>query len=489
MDIISTEEQYEAALTEEMGLCSDSSYRFVLVAFPWGEGELEGFDGPDPWQTEILKSVDDGLITLNEAIQIAVASGHGIGKSAIVSWLILWSLATFEDTKGVVTANTETQLRTKTWAELGKWFRLMICRHWFKMTATAIFSAQPGRDRTWRVDMVPWSENNTEAFAGLHNQGKRVIVVFDEASSIPDVIWETTEGALTDRDTQILWLVFGNPTRNTGRFKECFARFRHRWTTRQIDSRTVAITNKTQLQQWVDDYGEDSDFVRVRVRGVFPRAGSNQFISAEIIDDAVARYDIMEASELSPMIFGVDVARYGDDQSVILCRQGRKIIWIKAWRGKDNHELAMDLWGLMDTFNPDGVFVDAGGGAGVIDILKAQNRTVTEVHFGSKPIKALQYVNKRAEMWGEMREWLKVGGIPDDQELKDDLAAPEYGFARETLIQLEKKEDMKKRGLASPDKGDALALTFAFPILKKVTRQALRTGGRRNTYNPLDFRP
>ncbi|MGI4798435.1 MAG: hypothetical protein ACRYF2_04065 [Janthinobacterium lividum] len=184
-------------------------------------------------------------------------------------------------------------------------------------------SADPERVRTWRIDAVAWSERNVEAFAGLHNQGKRILVVFDEASAIPDVIFETTEGALTDRDTQIVWAAFGNPTRNSGRFTECFGRFKHRWNTRQVDSRTVAITNKQQIAEWIADHGEDSDFVRVRVRGVFPRAGSLQFIGTEMAEAAAASTREPEALLTDALVIGVDVARFGDDQSVIFFRKGR----------------------------------------------------------------------------------------------------------------------------------------------------------------------
>src|SRR5215831_481107 len=195
---------------------------FVMGAFPWGveNTSLENEQGPEEWQRDILNKIKFGLLDVNRAIQLAVASGHGIGKSALVAWIILWSLTTCADTKGVVTANTENQLKTKTWAELGKWHHLFIGKAYFKLTATAIY--QPDRERTWRIDMVPWSERNTEAFAGLHNKGKRILLVFDEGSAIPDKIYEVAEGALTDANTQILWCVFGNPTRNTGRFKELF---------------------------------------------------------------------------------------------------------------------------------------------------------------------------------------------------------------------------------------------------------------------------
>lgn len=456
---------------------------FVLFAFPWGEpgSVLADDDGPEDWQAELLASVGLGLMDVGEAIQEATASGHGVGKSALVSWLILWAMSTHEDTRGVATANTEVQLRTKTWPELAKWYRLLICRHWFTMTATALYSVDPSHEKTWRIDAVPWSENNTEAFAGLHNAGKRIIVVFDEASAIPDIIWETTEGALTDADTEILWFVFGNPTRNTGRFRECFGRFRHRWMVRQVDSRTVRITNKDQIAQWVADYGEDSDFVRVRVKGVFPRAGSQQFIDLERVEEAQKR----EAAHIpsDALVLGVDVARFGDDQTVICPRRGRDARtreWITL-RGADTMQVAGRVAELAGQIKPDAIFVDEGGlGAGVVDRLKQLNvHGVIGVNFGSAPdtvnpvADGVRVKNKRAEMWARMREWLRNGAIPEDYELASDLTGVEYGYDADNAIQLERKEAMKKRGLASPDKGDALALTFAYPVQKdraKTTR-------------------
>src|SRR5690348_3144944 len=181
---------------------------FTLGAYPWGEPNttLENFDGPDTWTKALFERIRVGLLTPNQAIQEATASGHGIGKSATVAWIILWAFCTFPDTRGTITANTETQLKTKTWAELGKWYNLcFFTREHFTLTATALFSKDPDRERTWRIDMVPWSVKNPAAFAGLHNQGKRLLLIFDEASEIDDLIWETAEGALTDIDTQILW--------------------------------------------------------------------------------------------------------------------------------------------------------------------------------------------------------------------------------------------------------------------------------------------
>jgi hypothetical protein len=462
----------ELELVEEVGACSTDPYRFVLFAFPWGDGELEG-KHPEDWQISILNDIRDGL-SIDKAIQEAVASGHGIGKSALVSWIILWAVSTHEDTKGVVTANTETQLKTKTWAELAKWHRLCICKHWFELTATALYSKDPAHEKTWRIDMIPWSERNTEAFAGLHNQGKRIIIVMDEASAIPDIIWEVSEGALTDENTQIIWCAFGNPTRNTGRFRECFGRFKHRWKNKQIDSRTVSLTNKEQIAQWVADYGEDSDFVRVRVRGVFPRAGSMQFIPGDLAEEAAQR--TLKAQDFDPLVMGVDVARFGDDQSVIWFRRGRdaKSIPPIKLRNVDTMTLAAKVAEARKYYHCEAVFVDGTGvGGGVIDRLNQLNVPVVEVQFGGKPDRSMPgqediaYANKRAEMWGYMRQWLKGGAIPNDVELLADLTGLEYGYTMKDgrdAILLEKKADMKKRGLSSPDLADALALTFAYHV-------------------------
>jgi hypothetical protein len=461
----------EMELINEVARCRHDPLRFVILAFPWGQGELAEHTGPDTWQKDILNEVRDGM-SLNEALRVAVASGHGIGKSALVSWLILWAISTSVDTRGVVTANTEQQLKGKTWAELAKWFRLCICQHWFELTATALFSSDPAHEKTWRIDVVAWSERNTEAFAGLHNQGRRIVLIMDEASAIPDSIWEVSEGALTDRETEILWFAFGNPTRTIGRFREAFGRFKHRWITRQIDSRTVAITNKAQLQQWIDDYGEDSDFSRVRVRGVFPRAGSLQFIGGDIVDKAMRTEPT--ATLYDPLVLSCDVARFGDDASVIAFRRGRDAQSMPAlsFRGMDTMALSSRVAALIDEHSPDAVFIDETGvGGGVVDRLRQLGHDVIGVNFGasadSDP-EGERYANKRAECYGRMRQWLKSGGsIEANADLRQDLEGVEYGYTLQGQILLEKKELMKKRGLASPDRADALALSFSHPVAKK----------------------
>jgi len=451
-------------LREDIAEFTHDPLGFVYYAFLWGEGPLEKFDGPDEWQREILAEMGEKLSAGGDhgaIIQEAVSSGHGVGKSALVAWIIIWSMSTMVDTKGVVTANTETQLKTKTWAEVAKWHRLSVTEDWFTLTATAMFSKDAKYEKTWRFDMIPWSEKNTEAFAGLHNKGKRVILIFDEASSIPDTIWEVSEGALTDSGTEIIWIAFGNPTKNTGRFKECFGVYRHRWMNRKVDSRDAQMTNKTKLNEWVEDYGEDSDFVRVRVRGEFPRAGNSQFISNEIVDNAMERE--VEVPFGAPKLFGVDVARFGDDRTVIARVHGRKLEELHSFTGLDTMEVASKVAEMINIYSPDAVFVDEiGVGAGVVDRLKQLGFMVIGVTSSNKADDERQYFNKRSEMWGRMKEWVKGADLPNDQELFDDLIGPEYGYDAKMRIQIEKKSDMKKRGLSSPDKADAIALCHAY---------------------------
>lgn len=442
---------------------------FAKVAYPWGEHDLADSAGPRKWQADLLAAIGAHLqnrVTRHTPFRAAVASGHGIGKSALVGMVVDWAMSTCDDCKCVITANTGTQLATKTQPEVAKWFARSINHHWFDVKATSITSRMPGHERLWRTDFIPWSEHNTEAFAGLHNKTRRIIVIQDEASAIADAIWEVIEGALTDEDTEIIWLVFGNPTQNTGRFRECFGRMKHRWLTFQIDSRHVEGTNKAQFEQWVADYGEDSDFVRVRVRGEFPRAGSSQFIASDVV--AAARHYQAEGIDGLPKILSVDVARFGDDQTVIGWRQGRKFAILEKLRGKDTVFVAERTIYWQDKERPDATVVDGDGiGAGVVDHIRFRgfDKRLFEFHGGERPNDPAAYYNRRAEVWGLMRDALTAGmQIPDDPELEADLTGPEYGFSAKSQIQLEKKDDMKKRGLASPDCGDCLAMTFGVKV-------------------------
>ncbi len=464
-----SQKKVELELIRHIGATSDDPLAFVLFSFPWGEGELADFEGPDEWQKEILIQIRDKIITTTDALRIAIASGNGSGKSALAAWLILWALSTFEDTRGVVTANTETQLRTKTWAELAKWHRLFIAKHWFELTATAIYSKDPGHEKTWRIDQVAWTENRSEAFAGLHNKGKRILVVFDEGSAIVDKIWEVTEGALTDEDTQILWVVLGNPTRNDGKFHSCFSGQRHRWITRQIDTRNCKLTNKEQIKRWIEDYGEDSDFVKVHVRGEFPNVSDRQFIPNSYVEQARGRAVNPMNYSWAAKILAVEPSWEGGDEFVIGLRQGLLFkILAKFAKNDDDFVMAGFIARFEDDEKADAVFVDMGYGTGIISAGKQLKRRWTLIPFGGAS-NSPGYLNKRAEMWGLMKEWLKNGGsIPDDPVMAAELTGPEYEIKATGVyagkIVLESKADMKSRGLSSPNRADCLALTFAHPV-------------------------
>ena len=450
----------EQELIEEMAACWDDPLRYVMMAFPWKEkgGPLEDQDGPDDWQVDQLNAIRDHVRSGKEiSLRDATSSGHGIGKSAESAWIILWFMSTRPHCAGVVTANTQTQLRSKTWRELAVWHKRSINSHWFEWTATRFHAVSD--PRTWGIDAIPWSEHNSEAFAGLHAQD--VLVIYDEASAVADIIWDVTEGAMTTPGA--FWFAFGNPTRNSGKFRECFGKHRRRWNTRRVDARTCKMTNKAELNAWVNDYGEDSDFVRVRVRGEHPMAATNQLIGRDVAEAASAREHDVHIG--TPKILSVDVARFGDNQSVASLRQGVKLWPQIKWRGLDTMQLAARVVELIMKHRPAAVFIDETGlGAGVVDRLRQLGFSVVGFNGGEKADQSDIYYNKRAEVWVRMRDWLKTADIPDDPELLDDITGPEYFFDHKHRMQLEKKEDMEKRGLSSPDCGDSLAMSFCYQV-------------------------
>lgn len=406
---------------------------------------------PDAWQVESLEAVRDNK-------RHAVASGHGIGKTAFVAWVIHWFIATRPHPQIVVTANTKNQLDSKTWRELAKWNQRALNGDWFEVKATRMeLRSSP---ETWFASAIPWTEHNSESFAGTHEE--HVLVVFDEASAIADIIWDVSEGAMTTAGAR--WVALGNPTKNTGRFRECWGRFRHRWHTTQVDSRKAKMADQDQIKEWVADYGEDSDFVRVRVKGEFPKSSSAQLVSSELVD-AATKYKAVGFEKL-PLVLGVDVARFGDDQTVICARRGRKVYPLMKFRELDTMQVAGQVAKCIKELKPALTNIDIGAmGAGVLDRLREQGFDVRGINFGGSPTDKVKYANKRAEMWGETAAWLKEGGeIPDDQELRQDLIGPEYSYTSAQQLLLEKKESMKRRGLPSPDCADALALTFAAPV-------------------------
>jgi hypothetical protein len=463
---------------------------FVLFAFPWGQPNtpLAKFSGPRKWQREILRDitkhikVNEGKVNM-DTLREAVSSGRGIGKSALVSWLILWMLSTRIGSTVIVSANSEAQLRSVTWGELTKWQAMIINSHWWEISATKIVPAQwltelVERDlkkgtRYWAAEGKLWSEENPDAYAGVHNHDG-MMLIFDEASGIADAIWAVGAGFFTENILDRYWFAFSNPRRNSGYFFETFNSKRDFWQTRQIDARTVEGTDKQVYEQIIAEYGEDSIQARVEVYGDFPSAGEDQFISPMIVEDAFKRPKYKD--ETAPIVIGVDPARGGLDSTVIVVRRGRDIVAIKRYKGEDTMSIVGRVIDAIDEYKPTLTVIDEGGlGYGILDRLTEQRYKVRGVNFGWKAKNPVMWGNKRAEMWGAMREWLKTASIPQDKMLKDDLIGPMKKPNSSGTIFLEGKKEMKARGLASPDAADALAVTFAYPVAHREYVERPRT--------------
>lgn len=445
----------QADLVEEIGGFFADPLGFVMFAYPWGvKGtELENESGPDEWQRELLTRIGRKVLEEPEGtIKEAVASGHGVGKSALLCWIIQWVMSTRPNCRITTTANTETQLNTKTWAELSKWHKLLINRSWFEWTATSFKHVY--HPETWFASAIPWSENRAEAFAGQH--ARYSVMIFDEASAIPDIIWDNAEGATTTPGS--MWFVFGNMTRAVGRFVQCFEKFRHRWSVTHVDSRTAKKANQKQIAEWIQDYGEDSDWVRIRVRGVKPRSGTKQFISHETVFRC-HQYRAVDY-ERFPKIMAVDVARSGECESVMTSRQGRKVFPQTKWRERDSMKLAGYIAEGLKFYRPQICFIEGNGlGGPIIDRLRqlGWGDVVIEVNPGER-LQGGDCYNNRSLWWNSMKTAMDDGiEIPEDPELDEQLTMVEYDFDPKTLqLKIQSKEDMA----FSPDRADSLMLTF-----------------------------
>lgn len=486
----------EQQLVAKMLSMVDDPLAFVLYAFPWRKpnSPLADMDGPREWQRDALMAMREHIIAnrnraradlFPELMRMAISSGRGIGKSAFLAWIALWMFSCIPSSTIIVSANTEQQLKGTTFPEIRKWATMSIHSNWFNHNAMSLRPAAwlvdalkqttDLDDAYWYIEARLWSEENPDAFAGVHSQ-RGMCVLFDEASGIPSVIWPVTHGFFTDRTIHRFWVAISNPRNPSGAFFECFHGNRDAWWTRHIDARSVIENDQSLYEAIIKENGPDSDQARVEVYGEFPRQGDKQFISRGEVEDAVAREATPDPG--APVLMGVDPARFGDDEAVIAFRVGRDaggIPWQKFKRTALT-ELAHYCAAAIDRYKPDGVFIEGDGvGGGLIDILKAQGYRVFEVTAGGSAQDKEQYINHRTELWGRMRDWIPTATLPRDAELCDDLAAPMYDYSLKGQLKLESKDKMKKRGYASPNNADALAMTFS----RAVARRDLGPRGRK----------
>lgn len=465
----------------------DNPLLYVMYAFPWGKKgtPLERFKGPRLWQREELQNIaahikeNKARIARGEdplVYKFAMASGRGPGKSAFVSWISLWFMSCIMGGTGIVSANTDTQLTDKTYGEMNNWLAMAINGYWFEATQKSIKPAAWYKEilekemqigcAYYYCNGVLWNEDNPESFAGAHSQ-IGMLVMFDESSGIPQPIWTVSTGFFTEKTIYRFWFAFSNPRAGVGPFYDLFNTGTD-WKTRQLNSLDVEEIDKTELENIIKKFGEDSDEARVEVFGQFPHQGTRQFIARAAVDAATCRQlDNIDRNE--PLLMGVDPARFGDDCTVIRFRCGRdaRVLPPVELKGLDNMQVVARITQLIYSHNPDGIFIDSGAGAGIIDRLKELGYKVFEVGFGTVSGEP-QYFDHRTELWAKLREWLNGGMIDDHKKLKTDLCSPEKELiGRESKEKLESKEKMKKRGLKSPDHADALALTFHAKVAKK----------------------
>lgn len=478
--------EYDNLLASDIGKYYADPLGFVMYAYDWTNDAniqvaklLPPYSmmynseyGPDLWACELLDRIGrqvrehgfDGTLPV-AAIREAVVSGHGIGKGALTAWLTDWIMSTRPYCHGTVTATTSDQLSSKTWAEIIKWTKRCITGHWFDHTSGKGHMSmwRRGYKESWYVNAQTCDEENSEAFAGQHAVNSTSFYIFDEASGVPDKIKEVAEGGLTDGEPMMFAL--GNGTQATGWFKDCFGKQRHRWNTTCVDSRNVQITNKQHLQELIDDYGIDSDIVKIRVRGMFPSISAKQFISAADADAGYQRHLLKTQYNFAPKILTLDNAAEGDDDLVIGMRQGLRydILW-KQGKNDNDIEVANRLARFEDEEHANAVFIDYGYGTGVASAGKTWGRNWRTVNSASESPDP-SCLNMRAYMAKQVRQWLKDGGSYNSERLHDELTCFETVPRMDQKLQIEAKKDIKRTVGYSPGHYDSLALSLAYPII------------------------
>lgn len=417
---------------------------------------------PEEWQLKIWTDVI-------ENDRVAIRSGHGVGKTALLAWIIIWWHLTRFPAKTACTAPSAHQLNDNLWGEIAIWHRKLKARMRDLLTVTAEkveFAEAPKESvavaRTARKE-------NPDAFQGFHSEN--MLFIGDEASGIDDVIFEVGEGAMSTRGAKTL--LTGNPTRTSGFFFEAFHKDRARWKTRKVACEDSSLVDPAYAESIAKKYGGDSNVFRVRVLGEFPKSEDDVVIPLDWIESAVTR-DVV--STRARTIWGLDVARFGDDRTALAKRRGNTLLApVKSWHGKDTMQVAgliMQEWKETEPGDrPDQIAVDVIGiGAGVVDALNAMNLPVMGVNVAESPAARDRFARQRDELWWTVREWFEGRDvkIPDDEDLIAELTSPKYKPLPTGKLQVEPKDQMKSRTKGvSPDLADAFCLTFAASDLQR----------------------
>lgn len=415
---------------------------------------------PDKWQEECLQAIANNG-------RVAVRSGHGVGKTALESWVILWFLFTRPFPKIPCTAPTQQQLLDILWPEISKWLKR-------SELMDSLFDWQKIKIQN-RIFPERWfatarTASKPENMAGFHEE--HLLFVIDEASGVADQIYETIEGALTTKDAKLL--LCGNPTKNFGVFKRAFFEDRYLYYTIKVNCMDTNRVASDYCQRLIRQYGMDSDVVRVRVLGEFPKSEPDGLIPLEKIEAAMMR-EIEIDYDITTLHIGADIARFGDDETTIVPRIGNKTLGLFHYTKQDTTVTAGKILsitlGLMKEYNKPFASIridDDGVGGGVTDILRERvfernlNIEVIGCHNGGRANNPEHYANWITEQWCNLKQLLDGDiEIPNDDELSAQLSTRKYSINSKGQIILEDKKTYKKRTHRSPDRADGLILAYA----------------------------
>lgn len=443
--------------------------------------DMMGFE-PDDWQRDVMMDVAQFPRT-------SVRSGQGVGKTGLEAALVIWFLCCRPNPKVICTAPTKQQLHDVLWAEVAKWLESSMVKNLLKWTKTKVYMI--GHEERWFA--TARTANKPENMQGFHED--HMLIIVDEASGVADPIMEAIQGTLSGDDNKLL--MCGNPTRTSGYFYDSHNRDRKLFRTHKVDSRDSKRTSKENIQMLIDKYGAESDVVRVRVYGEFPKAEADAFIALELAELAA---DTRVQARGDTLHLGVDVARFGDDETVIAPRIGMKVLPLRCYNKQDTMATVGRVVAAgkeMQADNSSLHFVeikvdDSGVGGGVTDRLKEvilEERLtgwrVIPVNNGSRPTEDGEehYENRGTESWATMRDLLQESfskylqgkpasiELPADDRLVTQLTQRKYRMTSKGKLALERKEDMKKRGLDSPDRADAVILSFVTEPDMKYSNQ------------------
>ena len=410
---------------------------------------------PYEWQKDALRAIAN-----ND--RVSIASGHGVGKTAFQSWLVLWWLCTHYPCKVAVTANTAHQLSDVLWTEIDKWARSLPEGFKELLEFKSDKISLKGASDSFAVARTSRREN-PEALQGFHSEN--MLFICEEASGIPDVVFQVGEGAMSTAGAKTV--MCGNPTRSEGFFFESHHSQRHRWYTMTVSCHDSPSVSQQFLDNMAEKYGIDSNVYRVRVLGQFPTQSDDVLLPLYLIEDAVKR-DI-ESSPTTGVVWGVDVARFGGDRSAIAKRQGNVLLEpIKTYQGRDLMEMAGIVMAEYEAcpyrLRPKAIYIDAIGiGAGLADRLRELDMPAIAISVSETASLKDRFNRLRDELFWNAREWFEARDvkIPDDTTLIQELSGIRYKYLSTGKLKVESKDEMKKRGQRSPDVADAFVLTFA----------------------------